>query len=364
MERSDLRSIIVLTCVLAMLASTACSQATDGKPSLTEQYHILSPDSVATLTLQPIARLRLGTSLDDTPQQIADLAVVGAHVFVLDIRRRRLFVYRRAPGAAAALLTNVSSGHELEAPEHFLIRGDSIVIADAGGPGELAIFRTNGAYRSALKLGGTSAPAGVAALENELAVAWAGPVSTGEMAPAFVTILGANHSRVSACPADRRYSNQAEMAAAYAVADVSSDGARFYCVQTISPVILAFDGAGRLVGRTSVAPPFYTMPPRVPRTQRIADLRLFRAAWTAHVRTFPRQRGFLSVYSRYDTVNDQTRYSLFGCEGWDSQSHCAAATVPGIPVAFVAPDTLWLAEPDGGDGPMQLAIVKLMGFKL
>jgi hypothetical protein len=323
------------------------------------RYELLGARDVARLSLRLVRTVPLGTTDLETPASIPRAKIAPRSIVVVDEAARRLRAYSRL-GRSLFSVPIGAGGAGLRSAVALAYSGDTIFVLDIDEKQGVVTLDSTGHRLGSLPIRVSSSTVDYVAGDSGSLVA---TIMTDrgilDDTAGIVSIVDREgHARTLGCAPDPLYRESVKNAGLFQYFrffGVSTLGRRTYCRQPITPVVQILDEHGRPLGTLRRAPPFYKRPPDVSKANPTNKTLLvtFRSQWTEHTRFFPYEAGFVSFYTVYDANAGRDRYFLFACDSASGTARCRSAESPGMPLDFIAPDTLIVVEPLHGPRDIQ-----------
>ena len=313
-------------------------------------------NSVERITLEEVGSVTLGDDPSVAPRTVSHLVIDTRSIALIDVGQATVYRYDRAGKTAFVLSTRNSTSTGLQAPNTLVLAGESTYVADMEQGAGIFVFDVRGNLVKRIRLRTNSASVGLVSSSAGLALA---TLATDQDVSArkaqFLAFLNADGTLVAqGCIPDPVYStsvSQRRFLGLFREIGVSTDGARIYCRQPVSPTIQVFDLHGRPIQSIRFRPPFYVRASDTTATMSQPEIERFETKGMLHSAFFPTSDGFVSVYSRFDEALGRRRYQLFRARRNSAQRQVFGVAESELePVAFLAPDTLVTVEyPSGAD---------------
>lgn len=165
----------------------------------------------------------------------------------------------------------------------------------------------------------------------------------------------------SGCTIDPRYPESRRrdrLLSRFDYGSVSARDGRIYCTQAVSPVVQVMDSLGRPVEQIRTAPPFYAPPGDHGFTMDQKEIFAFLGSFTALYAFYPVERGFVSVFSRFDPAKSEIRYHLFVCDTGTTRRCGVAENLP-KPVYVPSLEMVYLQAETEADQPLKIGIYRI-----
>lgn len=343
---------------------TDAREAADG-PVDFSRYDTLRSTETRTLALRRVWSIDLAKDSANVPSRVNAVAFHGSRLYVLDASARKIRGYDRTGRSLFAVGKWGRRDGEMNDPIALAFVRDTLLLLDVSHFTSLSAFDTAGNYVGPripeYYDGGTTA---FDVLGDTFYVGTL-PSDTSARNPYVVRGLG-HDGRIIArgCRVDPAYASSVRrngQLSAYGFVSVAAADGRIYCTQPITPIVQVLNSSGRLVETIKIAPPFYVAPRDTAFTMNERARRAFESTFTSHIGIYATRHGFVSVYYRYDNLQERDEYRLFACDRTPRrQSRCATVISPGAPLGLIEPDTLIVAEsPAGAAGPrLSLYVVR------
>ncbi len=350
-------------CVAALAAAGCRSEPRSRSEVDLASFRRLGPGEVAALSLVKVDSVSLGTS-DRDVSQITDLKVWSGRYYVLDGATKSVRVFDHRGRLTNTIGRQGRGPGEFVDPAAIAFQGERMLVADPGAGNRLSVFEKDGRFAEEVAFHTPTAPVAVATAGDRV-------VTMGVMVPSGTRPEDMNALAVSSargdvlgrgCAIDPRYVESRErdgVIAHYDFGSLSTDGARMYCTQSITPVVQVMDRAGHAVRQIRLAPPFYVPPHDRKLSMNQKAIFDFMSSFTSHVRLFPLADGFVSVYSRFDPATGENRYHLFVCRG-ASEARCGVARNVGKPLYMDAAERVYVEEPIQLNRPARIGIYRIV----
>lgn len=353
LQQSYLRGLLIPAAVLVAPFKICQAQRAAISAAASQSFTILPANEVAEVRVRSVRSIALGDSRDNRPSAARDVLMLHNRIFVLDGMQRSLLVYDQGGKFLKRATESGDRDGNLESPVRLVADHDSVLVLDVTHKNAVSAFDREGRF--------------IGARFPELHNASAVSIALGRATAAFgqadartrpgrtvVSIRDRSGQELgSGCAAADGYA-QSElrhgMLAHFVARFVAIRGNRIYCAQAITPVVSILDLTGKTVDYLTVAPPYY-MPPTadIGETQNQKTMSEFQSKWTALQDFTVTQTGFFSIYSRYDLTSGAFIYRTFACDFGTRPSNCRVSVVPGRPIRFVSPDTVYsiISDRDG-----------------
>lgn len=320
-------------------------------PSNAARFSQLDSVDAPNIPMRKIGTVTLGNSPTTTADSIA-FAVVTSHGIVLyDNASHLLRGYTKSGSEQFSLPTRSGIGHLGMPMQLVAIAGDSVLVVDIDEARGLTVVTPNGVIARQLPLHLGGALVGGAQLSNgNFALA---RITTqkelGDSTAHLAAIVNpAGKLLATGCAPDsvsRASVVHNGMYGFFRGAGVAALNGRIYCWQAVTPIVQVLSIDGTPIGSLNNAPPFYHRGADQPASTNAAEMNRFRSTWWDHLGFLPLVDGFVSSFDSYDPKTAHSVFRLFACDSSSVTSKCHTSDVPGTPVAFVAPDTLYVSEP-------------------
>lgn len=346
---------------IGVMFSSACTSAekppVDRRPSRaiasgTGDFIRLDSVDAPDVPMRRVGAISLGTMPVTTPGSIDHAVVTSREIVLVDNVSRALRGYGKSGSQRFTLPTRSDAIGSLRTPMGLATAvGDSILVVDLDEARGLSTVSPAGTIARQLPLHLGGALIGVAQLSNGK-FAFARITTPADIANGVAYVVAIVNSAgkplATGCIPDsvtRGSVIRHGMFSFFRDAGVSTLNGRIYCRQAVSPAVQVLSADGAPITVFNKAPPFYRRGVDQPASMSMVDMNRFRSTWWEHSAFYPVSNGFVSIYASFDLRTDDAVYRLFACDSTTVGTTCHTSIIPGKPVAFVAPDTLYVSEP-------------------
>ncbi len=327
------------------------------------EYTKLHTIDVPELPIRKIRSISLGSSSNNTPGSLDDVAITRDGIDVLDNAASLVRGYDRDGIQRFTLPTRRSAAGQLHAPIRLDVMGDTLLVVDIDEARGVTFVAPSGQITKQIPLRVGSATVDVAPLPSgRFAVAKIAQTAdiTNGIATIVAIVSADGRELATGCASDPLYRESILRNGEFRFfrgAGVSVYNGRIYCRQAATPVVQVLSQDGKLATTFRSAPPFYERGEDHPLSMNSTVMDQFRSTWWEHVQFYPTARGFISVYTTFDPRIRAGVYRLFVCDSVNTRMTCHVSVVPGTPLTFLQPDTLIVSEPlrNAGD-------IRMLGF--
>jgi hypothetical protein len=321
-------------------------------------YEPMRASDLVPIFLDRVRTVPLGADPIRTPASVARAKITRRGIVVIDEAARMVREYSKVGEPSFVIPIGSEAGSNLKSPVALASRGDTLLVLDLDPNRGITAFDTSGREIANTPVKVPASTVDYVVTQDAYVVATI--ADTKEIADGAGVILWAVEKNGDAtafgCAPDSLYRRSIKNTGLFQLFrffGVSSAGEQTFCRQPLSPVVHILDAKTRSVALLRRAPPFYQRPGDIPQTMNNVVVSKFRSTWTEHARFFPRARGFISVYTTFDSQIGRDKHLLFACDSTSGATRCGTRESPGMPLDFLSPDTLVIVEPLKGSRDVQ-----------
>lgn len=340
--------------LLAWAAMTGCksSLASDTSARLPLATAI-SESAVSELALDLIDSIHLASIDSMQIGRVTHFMPTPFGYIVIDGMKKRVLAFDQR-GALVAQVGRSGTGlDEYEDPYRAAVRGDSIFVLDLARFSHVLAFDRSRSYVGGIDWKNERMPTDLLLTSSGMFVTTTVKKLKGSIADVLHLVDQKGASIGTGCRVDPRIlesDRDQGMLGSLVFASLSVLGDRIYCAQATTPIVQVVDTLGRAHTPITIMPPFYVAPVDRPLTMNSKHMMAFNASFTTHVAFVPTRSGFVSIYSKYDTTAQQTKYYLFACDSAKISHSCGTHRSDRRILQVTSPDTVYVEESSTGSG--------------